>query len=210
MALAEADFDAYWGERQSEFVAGAPYWDHGRGVVEMIMFGGVAGLSGAQHVEQSLVSGYTPEPGDQFGYSLAVADFNGDGFADVAVGVPGETTDTAIRQAGLVHIFYGGSAGAQRAGAQGFDQDSPDVPGTSVRRDFFGQTVAAGDFNDDGFADLVVAAPYKDYSSIGNADVGAAIVFLGTVYGISAIDTQLLQPLASGDPGGLFGYAMSR
>ena len=40
----------------------------------------------------------------------------------------------AIREAGLVHIFYGGSTGAQRSGAQGFDQDSPDVQGTSVVR----------------------------------------------------------------------------
>jgi hypothetical protein len=39
---------------------------------------------GKQGVEGS------PDPGDEFGAALAAGDFNGDGFADLAIGVPGE------------------------------------------------------------------------------------------------------------------------
>ena len=48
----------------------------------------------------------TPEAGDLFGYSLAAADFNGDGFTDLAVGVPFE--DQAATNDGAVNVIYGG------------------------------------------------------------------------------------------------------
>ena len=44
------------------------------------------------------------------GASLTGADFNNDGFADLAIGVPGETLSSIIA-AGAVHVIYGSSSG---------------------------------------------------------------------------------------------------
>ena len=68
-------------------------------------------------------------------------------------------------------------------------QDQPEVSGESETGDFFGNAVAAGDFNDDGFFDLAVGAPWEDVGNIENA--GAANVFYGTEFGLTASDDQL-------------------
>ena len=50
------------------------------------------------------------EPGDNFGSSVSVGDFNNDGYDDLAIGVPGE--DIGINDdAGSVNIIYGSSNG---------------------------------------------------------------------------------------------------
>ena len=50
------------------------------------------------------------ETNDQFGWTLAVGDFDGDGFDDLAVGVIGEDLPLST-DAGAVHVFYGGEGG---------------------------------------------------------------------------------------------------
>jgi hypothetical protein len=70
------------------------------------------------------------------------ADFNGDGFDDLAVGASFEDLGGAL-DAGAVNVLYGSAAGLTGAGSQVFTQDSPGVPGTAEHDDLFGGALAA-------------------------------------------------------------------
>ena len=86
------------------------------------------------------------EPGDLFGHSLAVGDFNGDAFPDLAVGAPGEAPEGSLEPEGAVYLYMGHPVRGLRPwgrlsaeGAKGF-----------------GHEVSADHLNADRRADLVV------------------------------------------------------
>jgi hypothetical protein len=64
-----------------------------------------------------------------------------DGWADIAVGVPGEGVGS-LGGAGGVNVLYGTSAGVTSSGNQFWSQDSADIAGIAEREDFFGQAVS--------------------------------------------------------------------
>src|SRR5438094_527007 len=86
--------------------------------------------------------------------SDVAADFNHDSFADLGVGAPWEDVGSA-GQAGAVSVLPGSAGGLTATGGRLFTQ----VGGTIEADDQFGAQLAAGDFNDNGFADLAAAAP---------------------------------------------------
>ena len=73
--------------------------------------------------QDALSSGDGAEAGDQFGSALAVGDFEGDGFDDLAVGVPGEDVGP-IPDAGAVDVLPGFETGLDASKAQSWTQDS--------------------------------------------------------------------------------------
>ncbi|KMS85321.1 esterase [Streptomyces regensis] len=103
----------------------------------------------------------TAEDGDAWGADLSVADVNGDGHADVAVGAPGEDIGT-VADAGAVWLLRGSRTGLTGSGAQSFDQNTRGVPGTAEADDAWGAQVRLADTDGDGCAELVAAAPAEN------------------------------------------------
>ncbi len=111
-----------------------------------IWYGSTGGISSAP----SSTLGGTAS-GDRFGHSTAPAgDVNGDGCDDLAVGAPGQMNTNSIAS-GMVHVFHGKTGGVESSASWTAEGDS--------NGDKFGGTVAsAGDVNNDGYDDLLVAA----------------------------------------------------
>ena len=126
--------------------------------------------------------GGSPETGDSFGNSLAAADFGGGPEIDLAVGVRGELRGSdRLRASGMVQVLYGSPAGLTGSGSQHFTQDTAHVPGHAEEGDFFGDSLAAGNFDGKYKADLAIGSPFED---IGNdVDAGGVTVLYssGTV-----------------------------
>ncbi|MGW6721058.1 FG-GAP-like repeat-containing protein [Streptomyces sp. NPDC054995] len=119
------------------------------------------------------------EDDDAFGTSVAIGDTDGDGYGEIAVGVPGEGQGTVQRAGGLV-VLPGTATGPTGKGSYGFNQGTPDVVGAVEKGDRFGGAVSLRDLNGDGRTELAVGAPGE------NADEGALWVFPATASGLAA------------------------
>ena len=116
------------------------------------------------------------------------ADFNRDGYDDVAVGSPAEDIGSK-KNAGVMNVIYGSATGSKTTGTQLWHQDTPGVPGVAEAGDMFGSSIATGDVNNDGYDDLAVGAPGEDIGSI--VDGGAVHLFLGSPSGLKATGSQI-------------------
>jgi len=106
---------------------------------------------------------------DAFGYSVSGAgDVNQDGYDDIIVGAPND--DNSGSDSGSARVLSGANGSILHT----FNGD------TSL--DYFGYSVSgAGDVNGDGYADLIVGAPYDDNNGDNS---GSARIFSGANGGI--------------------------
>lgn len=123
-----------------------------------------------------------------FGKSVASGDFNRDGYADLAVGSPSDSEISGNRH-GEITIIYGSRTGLTSVKSQLWHQGSPGILEDPEHGDRFGSSLAAGDFNRDGFDDLAVGAPSE--SLPGASFAGVVHVFYGGISGISATNNQV-------------------
>jgi len=124
----------------------------------------------------------TAENFDELAASLIIGDFNNDGFDDLAVGVP--TEDLSGSSEGVVHVIYGSASGLSASATrtdQRWTQDSTGIADTAESSDEFGKTLAAGDFNNDGFDDLAIGATFE---SLSGSSEGAVHVIYGSASGL--------------------------
>jgi subtilisin-like proprotein convertase family protein/disulfide bond formation protein DsbB len=122
-------------------------------------------------------------------------DFNGDGFADLAVGAGWDTVGGASA-AGSLSVIYGSSAGLDTAKNQIWHMSRPGMPGPAQMNEHFGSTLAWGDFDDDGYDDL--AAGISNRMVDGVAGAGAVCVLYGSNSGLRVNGVQLWHQAVAG------------
>ncbi|MGW0764759.1 FG-GAP and VCBS repeat-containing protein [Streptomyces sp. NPDC002676] len=124
----------------------------------MVMYGSASGLSSSHRkliTEGTYGSEGVAESGDWYGHATTTGDFDGDGYADLAVSGPGEDYTTRAgswKDVGQVKIIWGGPNGLTNYGSMNLKMGTPSGQGLLT-----GTDLASGDFNGDGKRDLVVA-----------------------------------------------------
>jgi hypothetical protein len=151
------------------------------------------------------------EPFDHFGTVLAVGDFDGDSYDDLAVGIPDENLEgtPTYLDAGAVAVFYGSSSGINFAGNQFFEPRMSGLGGAQANA-HFGFSLAAGDFDGDHYEDLAIGVPFRDLST--SADAGQVVVIYGSSAGLSTAGAQVFDDTDLGGSLGIsdqFGYALA-
>ncbi len=182
-ALASVDLD---GDDADELIVGAREEDAPSAAIA----GRVSIYSGNPPVLQQYLDDPAPQVRAHFGVSVATGDLNGDGFLDIVVGARQSDTGGET-DAGKVVIYYG------PAYTQAFTIESP-VP---EFRGQFGHRAVCGDFDGDGWCDLVVSSIGS--GSAGVPQAGVVDVFLGPSL---APWVRVENPIPG--PGDRFGYRL--
>ncbi|MBX9364523.1 VCBS repeat-containing protein [Streptomyces massasporeus] len=110
------------------------------------------------------------------------ADFNNDGFGDVAFSASGAYV-SGKKDAGQLVVLYGTKTGVSSAKRSAISQNTTGNPGTAETGDVFGADSAYADFNGDGYDDLAVSSPMEDVGS--DKDGGGVAVLWGSAQGIT-------------------------
>ncbi|MCP5113119.1 MAG: hypothetical protein GY953_20000 [bacterium] len=142
------------------------------------------------------------------GAAMTSADFDGDGYDDLAISAPFAMVG-GVNQAGAVHEIPGSKLGLVAAGQQVWERGGPDVSHQ------LGTTLSTGDFNNDGFDDVVFGMPFADAGAV--MDAGRMDILFGTQQGLTGFGFQKLvkseEPLASFSSGpkadDLIGYGVT-
>ena len=177
-----------------------------------VIYGSAGGLtvSGDQVFSQNTtgIRG-TAEIDDHFGFALATGDLDGDGRADLAVGVHTEDIDGA-HSAGAVNVIYGSADGLTVSGDQVISQNTTGIEGIAEIHDAFGGALATGDFDGDGRADLAVGVPRED-DPLGSSSYGGAVdVIYGSFGGLTVSGDQVFSLSTTGiEADSLYGYALA-
>ncbi len=189
-AASRVDPSDFNGDGYADLAIGAPN-DPGGGSVT-VLYGSRTGLS---EVGDQLFTRDTPgvegSPGESFGDALASADFDRDGYADLAISAPFSSGSNPADNG--VNVLYGSPRGLTA------DRDQLWTPARfQLDQDHFGGPLSAGDFDGDGFADLVIVAPFEP---VPGGRRGMVVVVRGSAAGLTVIGSRKLSQATHGVPG---------
>jgi photosystem II stability/assembly factor-like uncharacterized protein len=157
------------GDGYSDIITGSSNYKVGPGTngKAFVYRGSASGIVTAAYWSQT---GGILDP--QYGYSVSTAgDVNGDGYSDIIVGAP---QDLAAFY-GKAYLYFGSASAISAT-----ENWSATVSDAGAK---FGTCVStAGDINGDGYADVIIGAPYYDN---GQTDEGRAYLFQGSAAGLS-------------------------
>jgi FG-GAP repeat len=200
-APAFGDFD---GNGRQDLAVGIPGEDDGAfinsGAVQ-IFYGTPGGaVPGNILITEAMVTGADGIEGfEAFGAAVAGGDFNNDGFSDLAVGMPGESTG-GFNSNGAVAIFMGTGAGITGASTTQFLTEGSglnyDGPQDS---DGLGSVLTTGKFDTGPTFDLVAGIPSEDICDFcvePTSNVGAISVVYG---GPTGLDPASAHGMAQSD-----------
>ncbi len=168
----------------ADVIIGAPGYDGGEANegAAFLYYGSASGLKAVADWEVIGWQGWA-----ELGTSVSEAgDINGDGYADVAIGMP-LYDEGGVENIGGALIYLGSSSGLPLSYTQF-------ITGGQRQEEFrFGDKLnGAGDVNGDGYDDLIVGTAYYD-SDDGEVDVGKAWVFYGTAEGLDTVSAWQIE-----------------
>jgi hypothetical protein len=194
------------GDGFPDLLVGGPALGGNRGRVYLFYSAGIRGVPTAPAIDennntpgQHVIGGEFGAGAQRFGSSVAIDEVSGDGLAELVVGAPASAAG-----AGRVYVFYPIASA---------NPDGVTLPGNATgtstgifgdaANPAFGTSVATGDVNGDGFADVIGGAAGRAYvfhSALnvrGERGINAPTVF--------SADTAI-----SGEVGATFGASVAR
>lgn len=173
------------GDGYDDVIIGAP-WDHDYAGGATVFLGSETGLS---PTPDWTVTG--PGEASQFGFALAHADVDGDGYSDVIVTAKDHSNGENAE--GAAYVFAGSSTGLSSDPAWTGESD---VNGAE-----YGYSVSCGDLNGDAHPDLIVGAWLCGISA---ASQGCSFIYYGNGTGFSS-EADLI--LKGDQKGSFFGFS---
>lgn len=158
----------------------------------------------ATFFERSDLPGETDRYAGAFGEVLAAGDFDGDGYGDLVAytqalnGCFFSGSNCVVNEGALFVNYGAGSAANFRY--EVLHQNVSGIAGSVEQSDKFGENMAVGDFNDDGYDDLAIGISSEDINGLSNA--GMVTVLYGHPGGL-AVNAASSDSFDDGDFSGL-------